>query len=84
MQTFLFNPAINLNEEGKWLLAVSSFECTNTVFKITNKNVAFSITLPSRWDSKCAEKTVGKLKKLLELRSQNGFELHVEQVRKKD
>ena len=26
MQTFLFNPPINLLEEGKWLLAVSSFE----------------------------------------------------------
>ena len=28
MQTFSFKPTINLVEEGKWLLAVSSFECT--------------------------------------------------------
>ena len=38
MQTFSFNPPINLVEEGKWLLAVSSFECTNSVFNITNEN----------------------------------------------
>ena len=38
MQTFLFKPPINLVEEGKWLLAVSSFECTNFVFNIAYKN----------------------------------------------
>ena len=32
MQNFSFNPSINLSEEGKWLLAVTSFECTNSVF----------------------------------------------------
>ena len=31
----------------------------------------------------CGKKTIDELKKLLELRSQNGIELHVEQVRKK-
>ena len=36
MQTFSFNPPIILFEEGKWLLAVSSFECTNSVFITTN------------------------------------------------
>ena len=28
---FSYNPPINLVEEGKWLLAVSSSECTNSV-----------------------------------------------------
>ena len=28
MQTLSFSPPINLVEEGKWLQAVSSFECT--------------------------------------------------------
>ena len=37
MQTLSFNPSINLSEEGKWLLAVTSFECTNSVFNITDK-----------------------------------------------
>ena len=32
MQTFSFNPPINLVEEGKWLLAISSFEATNSAF----------------------------------------------------
>ena len=82
-QTFSFNPPINLVEEGKWLLAVSSFECTNSVFNITNENNSFSIIIPGHWETKSAEKTIDELNKLLELRSQNGIELHVEQVRKK-
>ena len=84
MQTFSFNPPINLVEEGKWLLAVSSFECTNSVFNITNENNSFSITIPGHWNSESAEETIGELNKLLGLRSQNDIDLHVEQVRKKD
>ena len=38
METFSFNPPINLSEEGKWLLAVTSFEATNSVFNITSEN----------------------------------------------
>ena len=80
MQTFSFNPPINLVEEGKWLLGVSSFECTNSVFNITNKNSYFSIIVPGHWESKSAEKTIDELNKLLELRS---LELHVKEVRKR-
>ena len=83
MQTFSFNPPINLLEEGKWLLAVSSFECTNSVFNITNENNSFSIIIPGHYETESAEKTIDELNNLLELRSQNGIELHVEQVRKK-
>ena len=83
MQTFSFNPPINLLEEGKWLLAVSSFECTNSVFNITDENNSFSIIIPGHYQNKSDEKTINELKKLLELRSENGIELHVEQVRKK-
>ena len=43
MQTFSFSPPINLVEDGKWLLGVISFECTNSVFNITNENNSFSI-----------------------------------------
>ena len=83
MQTFSFNPSINLVEEGKWLMAVSSFECTNSVFNITNKNNSFSIIIPGHYETESAQKTIDELNNLLELRSQNGIELHVEQVRKK-
>ena len=83
MQTFSFNPPINLLEEGKWLLAVSSFECTNSVFNITDENNSFSIIIPGHYQNKSDDKTINELKKLLELRSENGIELHVEQVRKK-
>ena len=58
------------------------FEATNSVFNITNENNSFSITIPGHWQTKSAEKTTDELNKLLELRSQNGFELHVK-VRKR-
>ena len=82
-QIFSFNPPINLLEEGKWLLAVSLFECTNSVFNITNENNSFSIIIPGHYETESAQKTIDELNNLLELRSQNGIELHVEQVRKK-
>ena len=79
MQTFSFNPPINLLEEGKWLLAVSSFGCTNSVYNITNENNSFSISIPGHYQTKSAKKTI-ELNKLLELRS---LELHVKEVRKR-
>ena len=83
-QTFSFNPPINLVDEGKWLLGVRSLECTTSVFTITNENESFSITIPGHSRTKSAQKTIDELKKFLELRSQNGIDLHVEQVREKD
>ena len=80
MQTFSFNPPINLVEEGKWLLAVSSFECTNSVFIITNENNSFSTIIPGHYQNKSDEKTINDLNKLLELKS---LELHVEEVKKR-
>ena len=61
MQTFSFNPPINLVEEGNWLLAVSSFECTNSVFNITNENNSFSITIAGHWETKSDEKLLTNL-----------------------
>ena len=80
MQTFSFNPPINLLEEGKWLLAVSSFECTNSVFNITDENNSFSIIIPGHYQNESDEKTIDDLNNLLELKS---LELHVEEVRKR-
>ena len=80
MQTFSFNPPINLVEEDKWLLAVSSFECTNSVFNITDDNNSFSIIIPGHYQNKTDEKTIDDLNKLLELRF---LELHVNEVRKR-
>ena len=78
MQTFSFNPPITLVEEGKWLLAVSSLECTNSAFDITNENNSFSIFIPGHYQNKSDEKTIDYLNKLLELES---LESHVEVVR---
>ena len=41
MQTFSFNPPINLVEEGKWLLVVTSFETTISVFNLTDEKKLF-------------------------------------------
>ena len=79
-QTFSFNPPLNLLEEGKWLIAVSSFECTNSVLNITNENNSFSIIIPGHYETEFAEKPIDKLNKLLELRS---LELHVAEVRRR-
>ena len=80
MQTFSFNPSMNLVEEGRWLLAVSSFECTNSVFNITNENNSFSNIIPGHYQNKSDEKTINDLNKLLELKS---LELHVDEVKKR-
>ena len=79
-QTFSFNPPINLVEEDKWLLAVSSFECTSSVFNITNENNSFSIIIPGHYQRESDEKTIDNLNELLELKS---LELHVEEVKKR-
>ena len=78
---FSFNPPISLVEEGKWLLGVSSFEFTNSVFNITNENNSFPIIIPGHYETESAEKTIDELKKILELKS---LQLHVEEVKKEE
>ena len=80
MQTFSFSPPINLLEEDEWLLGVSSFECANSVFNITNENNSFAIIIPDHYETESAEKTIDELNKLLELKS---LELHVKAVRER-
>ena len=67
LETFCFLPPNNLVEEGKWLLAVSSFQCTKSVFNVAVENDNFSINKPGHWENESAEKSVDELKKLLEL-----------------
>ena len=67
-----------MKKTNKWLLSVSSFECTNSVFNITNENNSFSIIIPGHYQNKSDEKTIDNLNKLLELKS---LELHVNEVR---
>ena len=84
-QTFSFNPPINLFEEGKWLLSVTSFECTSSVLNITDENNSFSITIPGGWRilNYLEDDIFDKLKNLLKLKYKNNIELHVEEVRKR-
>ena len=62
---------------------MTSFGTTNSVFIITDENKSFSITIPGLWQTKSAEKSIDELNKLLELRSQEGIELHVGKVGKR-
>ena len=84
-QTFSISPPINLVEEGKWLLAVTSFEANNCVFKITYENNSFSIRIPGRWriPNYLEDGIIDKLENLLNLRSQNDIKLQVEEVRER-
>ena len=83
METFAFSPPINLSEEGKRLFAVNSSGATSTVFKLTDEKNSFSISTPSFWTLECGEDLNNKLNKLLELISQNDFELHGKEVEKR-
>ena len=83
METFSFSPPINLVEEDKWLLAVTSFECTKSVFNIIDENNSFSFSIPGHLNSEDGEEPNNEFNKLLELRSENDIELHVEEVRKR-
>ena len=86
METFSFSPPINLIEEGKWLLPVTCFEATSSVFFITDENNTFSIiipVIPGHWSSRGSSATVFELRELLKFRGENDFQLHVEEVKKK-
>ena len=54
-QTFWLNTPINLVEEGKWLLAASSFEAANSVFNQNNENNSFPISISGHWNSDDSE-----------------------------
>ena len=83
MLTFSFNPPINLSEERKLLLAVTSFEATNCIFNITGENNSFSIRIPNHWTSELVEEIINKMNKISELICEKDIELHVKEVEKK-
>ena len=64
METFSFSPPLNLVEEGKWLLALTSFEATNSVFNITDEKNNFPISIEGHWFSRGGAETINKLQKL--------------------
>ena len=75
IETFWYNPTINLVEE-KWLLGVTFFETTNTVFNRAVENNGFAISMPGwpRVPNYLPEGFIDKLVDLLQLRSQNDIE----------
>ena len=83
METFSFSHPINLVEKVKWLLAVTSFEATNSVFNITNENNLLSFTTPGHWNSNSVQKAMEELNKLIDLRSENDTEYMLNKLEKK-
>ena len=59
------------------------FEATISVSNIYDENNSFSITIPGHWSLKRGAETINELQKLFQLISQNEFELHVEEIRKR-
>ena len=84
MENFSFNRPINLSEEAKWLLTVTSFEATDSVFNITNKNNSFLTIILVCWriSNYLEDNFIDKLKSLLKLIFQKDIELHVAQITK--
>jgi len=66
-------------------LAVTSFECINSVFNITDENNSFSISIPGRWRIPIylKDNIIDKIKNLPKFKPENDIELHVEEVRKR-
>ena len=64
MEAFSILPAINFSEEGKWYLAVTSPEATNSVFNKTHENNSFSILAPRFWTPEGGEEHLTKLNEL--------------------
>ena len=77
-----FSSPINLVEVGKWLLAVTSFEATNSVFNIFVESNSLPITTPGHWSCEDGEEIFTELNILLELTSENDIELHVKEFEK--
>ena len=65
MEAFSFSPLKNLAEEEKWLISVTSFETTHSIFNITNENSSFPNTVPSLWTSRWGAETINELREIL-------------------
>ena len=59
---------------------MTSFECTKSVFNITDDNNSFSIIIQGHWETEFAKKIIDEVNRLLELRS---LESRVNEVRKR-
>ena len=82
METFSCNPPINLAEDEKWLLAVTSFETINSVFISTKENQIFFKIVPGFRNSRGGSETINDLQDISRLRTQNDIELHMEDAKK--
>ena len=57
MENFSFSPPKNFVEEGKWLVTVTFFETSNSVFNEADENSSFSLSTPGHWSSRGGAKT---------------------------
>ena len=59
------------------------FQAMTSVFNISHKRNSFSKSTSGQWISEDGEELIIKLKKLLELRSDNDIELHIVELEKR-
>ena len=83
METVSFKHSINLVEEDRWLLGVMTFEAINSVINITDERSTILTSTPGQWIFEGSEEIVAMLYKLIKLRSENDFELHIKEVGKR-
>ena len=62
---------------------MTSFKCTNPVFKKIIENDTFSKSTPSCWTSEEGEECFNRLNLMLKGRSFSDIALHVEEIRKR-
>ena len=77
MDIFPFSLLKKFTEDGKWLLAVNSYEVANSILNITDGNICFSFLTPGFLSD---PESTEQLREILELRSQIYTELSVKGV----
>ena len=75
MHKFAFSHPINITEEENRILTVTSFDATNFMMKKKSSN-----TTPRHWTPEGGGENFSNLVKLIELRSETAFEIHVKEV----
>ena len=60
-----------------------SFGAIKSVFIVTNEKTSFSTSSPGHWPSRRGAETINRLQNLIGLRSQNDFDLHIEEIEKR-
>ena len=82
-EIFSLSPRINSVEGERILLALTSFEATNFVYKISDGSSSFSFSTWRHWYPQVGGEIFDKLIKSLELRSEEDIDLCLKEIEKR-